>query len=216
MIALKKRLPVEERVHKALVIDLSADPDWDEAKRYVIENFSEHDWTDSLKEYAESEFKTRWLVIDGDEFNFYEDFDLILKEYKTVEMFSKKDRSSFKYWFAHWCAFQLTALNLGAWRWRYLFHDFEKPWLKLFWNYKKVQKWHREHSRHHLEYGKLHGFDNVDWMALMIDWECCGLSKKEAQLDARETMEYELEGEWNAYERFIRNRLEHLLDAYNL
>lgn len=28
-------------------------------------------------------------------------------------MFTKKDRSTFKYWFAHWCAFNMTALNFG-------------------------------------------------------------------------------------------------------
>lgn len=216
MITLKKRNSVDERVHKVTVIDLAKDPDMDKAKELVINMFSERDWIECLEEYTESEFKTPWLVIDGDEFNFYEDYDLILKDYKSFEMFGKDERSSFKYWFAHWCAFQLTALNLKVWKWKYLLHDIEKPWLKLFWDYKKVQKWHREHNNHHLEYGKIHGFDAVDWMALMIDWECCGLSKKEAQLDARETLEYELEHDWKAYEKLIRPRLEKLLDIYDL
>lgn len=216
MIILKKRNSVDERAHKVIVIDLAKDPDMDKAKKLVTNMFSERDWLECLEEYTESDFKTRWMVIDGDEFNFYEDYDLILKDYKSFEMFEKQDRSTFKYWFAHWCAFQLTALNLKVWKWKYLLHDFEKPWLKLFWDYKKVQKWHREHSSHHLEYGVIHGFDNVDWMALMIDWECCGLSKKEAQLDARETLEYELEHDWKAYEKIIRPRLEKLLDIYDL
>ena len=47
-------------------------------------------------------------------------------------MFDKSQRSKFKYWFAHWCAFNMTALNLGVWKFKYLFHDIEKPWLMLF------------------------------------------------------------------------------------
>ena len=46
-------------------------------------------------------------------------------------MFSKSERSSFKYWFAHWCAYNMTALNLGMWKPKYLLHDIEKPWLML-------------------------------------------------------------------------------------
>ena len=26
-------------------------------------------------------------------------------------MFKEEDKSSFPYWFAHWCAYQMTALN---------------------------------------------------------------------------------------------------------
>lgn len=56
-------------------------------------------------------------------------------------MFTKEERSGFKYWFAHWCAFQMTALNLKCWKFKYLLHDIEKPWLKLIWkNYNKVQR----------------------------------------------------------------------------
>ena len=56
-------------------------------------------------------------------------------------MFTKAERASFSYWFAHWCAYNMTALNLKCWKLKYLFHDIEKPWLMLFWrNYNKVQK----------------------------------------------------------------------------
>ena len=34
-------------------------------------------------------------------------------------MFTKEERNSFKYWFAHWCAFQMTALNLKCWKFKY-------------------------------------------------------------------------------------------------
>ena len=67
--------------------------------------------------------------------------------------FSKEQRSSFAYWYYHWKAFNLTALHLGCWKFKYLFHDFEKPWLMLFWrDYKKVQTWHRSHNKHHIQY----------------------------------------------------------------
>lgn len=98
-------------------------------------------------------------------------------------MFTKSERSTFAYWFAHWCAFQMTALNLKVWKVKYLFHDIEKPWLKLFVNYKKLQKWHREHNSHHLEYkGKW------DVESMIIDWECSRFTKAEAQLNAYNTL----------------------------
>lgn len=101
-------------------------------------------------------------------------------------MFEKKDRSTFKYWFAHWCAYQLTALNLKAWKFKYLFHDFEKPWLRILFrgDYSKVQKWHRKHNRHHLTYA-----GKKDYEAMVIDWECSRLTKKNSPLTAWE--EYE-------------------------
>ena len=98
-------------------------------------------------------------------------------------MFTKSERSSFKYWFAHWCAFQMTALNLHHWKPKYLLHDIEKPFLKLFWDYKKVQKWHRTHNSHHTEYKGL-----WDTYAMVIDWECSRFTKAEAQLNAYDTL----------------------------
>ena len=98
-------------------------------------------------------------------------------------MFTKSERSSFKYWFAHWCAFQMTALNLHHWRLKYLLHDIEKPFLKLFWDYKKVQKWHRTHNSHHIEYK-----GQWDTYAMVIDWECSRFTKSEAQLNAYDTL----------------------------
>lgn len=99
-------------------------------------------------------------------------------------MFSKAERSGFKYWFAHWCAFNMTALNLRCWKFKYLFHDIEKPWLKLILrDYKKVQKWHREHNSHHLEYFIKH--KKADWEAMVIDWECSRFTKEACPLDAK-------------------------------
>lgn len=211
---LYKRLSLDERCHS---VDF-----------YNMEEPSEVD-LHFLTSYFNDEYANRksnkWLVAEIDDENksfktkyFLNDKELLTK-YKTFKKFTKDDRSSFSYWFAHWCGFNLTALNLGIWKFRYLFHDAEKPWLKLLWsgNYKKVQKWHRIHNRHHLEYGLKYGWDEIDWEALMIDWECCGLSKQEAQLDARETMEYEIKREkWAPYEDQIRDHLEPLLNKYLL
>ena len=98
-------------------------------------------------------------------------------------MFTKSERGTFKYWFAHWCAFQMTALNLRRWKPKYLLHDIEKPFLKLFWDYKKVQKWHRTHNSHHIEYK-----GQWDTYAMVIDWECSRFTKAEAQLNAYDTL----------------------------
>lgn len=101
-------------------------------------------------------------------------------------MFEKKDRGKFKYTFAHWCAYQMTALNLGIWKFKYLFHDFEKPWLMLLWgDYSRVQKWHRTHNAHHMEYE-----GPWDAEAMLIDWECSRHTKSASPMVARETYFY--------------------------
>ena len=98
-----------------------------------------------------------------------------------MNLFTKEERSTFAYWFAHWCAFNMVALNCRAWKFKYLFHDWEKPWLRLFLPYDKVQKFHRTHSRHHLEYcGK------KDYEGMVIDWECSRFTKEASPLTARE------------------------------
>ena len=128
-------------------------------------------------------------------------------------MFQKSERSSFKYWFAHWCAFQMTALNCRCWKLKYLFHDIEKPWLMLLWkDYQRVQTWHRTHNSHHLEYA-----GDKDWDAMTIDWECCSVSKRQCPLNCREEMERILqEYKWKNYESEIREHLEPLLNKYML
>lgn len=66
--------------------------------------------------------------------------------------FDKKDRSTWPYFWAHWFAFQMTAVMLNRWKFKYLFHDWYKPWLKMFgMEYKKIQKFHRNHSNHHID-----------------------------------------------------------------
>lgn len=113
-------------------------------------------------------------------------------------MFDKKDKSGFKYWFAHWCAYNMTALNLNCWKFKYLFHDIEKPWLKLFWgDYTKVRKWHREHNRHHWTYKDK---NKIDWEAAVIDWECSRYTKRDSMKTAREQYEYFINEKYKDYE----------------
>lgn len=106
-------------------------------------------------------------------------------------MFNKEERSSFKYWFAHWCAYQMTALNLRAWHARYLFHDIEKPFLKLIMPYEKVKRYHRKHAKHHLEYFFFDRY-KTDYEGMVIDWESSRFTKAAAQMNAMETFVYEL------------------------
>lgn len=212
---LKKRIPVDERFQKVYVYDIGG------STVNILSDLQEYFWT----QYIEHKDDYNFMVVKCNdeekkfEFEYYVSEDEVLEKYKTCQMFTKADRSSFKYWFAHWCGFQLTALNLGIWKPKYLLHDIEKPWLKLLWkgDYKRVQKWHRTHNKHHLEYGLKHGWNAIDWEALMIDWECCGLSKQEAQLDARETLEYEINRDkWKPYAKEIEGRLEQYLNRYNM
>ena len=122
--------------------------------------------------------------------------------------FTKEERSTFTYWFYHWYAFNYTACKLHAWKFKYLFHDIEKPWLKLFLPYPTVQKWHRSHNTHHLEYfykyeKKVAPYSDkpiLNWfvrlfikepdaIAMMIDWECSGLTKHACSRNARDEWE---------------------------
>ena len=216
MIELQKRYNLIERCLPVTVIDMLFDSDVPDKYVWIIDKIGKESY---LKLCKECDNKNSYLVVfenhNPNNYHIYKKLNDIIKDYCNFSMFSKNDKSSFPYWFAHWCSFQLCALNLGIWKFKYLFHDFEKPWLKLFLPYKKVQKWHREHNKHHLEYGLKYGFNKVDWYALMIDWECSHMSKKQAPLLARETMEYELAKEkWKLYEKEIRSNLEPILNAH--
>ena len=127
-------------------------------------------------------------------------------------MFTKEERSSFKYWFAHWCAFQMTALNLKCWKFKYLFHDIEKPWLRLFLTYDKVQHIHRTLNNHHLQYKYP---NRVDWEAMVIDWECSRFTKEAAPLTARETMMMKIRKDSSLKHILLTNMLP-ILDKYKI
>ena len=119
-------------------------------------------------------------------------------------MFSDKEKSTWRYWFAHWCAFQMTALNLKTWKFRFLFHDLEKPFLKMLgFKYEKIRKLHRENSRHHIEYKNPKRYD---YLGMVIDWECSRFTKSDAQLNARETFERMIEVNKKLDENFTRRK----------
>jgi len=96
-----------------------------------------------------------------------------MRDLNNFPMFPKSKRGTFRYWFWHWRAFNRVAKDLGIWKFKYIFHDLEKPFLKLFLPYKIVQKIHRSHNKHHLEYP-----GQKDWEALYIDWECSQYTKE--------------------------------------
>lgn len=127
-------------------------------------------------------------------------------------MFTKEERSSFKYWFAHWCAFQMTAINLRCWKFKYLFHDIEKPWLKLFLPYDKVQHIHRTLNNHHLQYKHP---NRIDWEAMVIDWECSRFTKEAAPLTARETMMMKIRKD-NSLKHILLTNMLPILDKYKI
>ena len=108
--------------------------------------------------------------------------------------YGKNERSSFGYWFWHWAAYNYVAWKLGVWRPKWLLHDIEKPWLKLIWgDYKRVQRYHRHHSKHHPQYGRRYGLNKVDWLGTVIDWESCHYTKEAQQRTAREEARWVVE-----------------------
>jgi len=149
-------------------------------------------------------------------------------------MFTKEERSSFPYWFAHWCAFQMTALNHKMWKPKYLFHDWEKPWLRIFYPYPKVQKWHRHHHNHHLEWLDDHLWncqfrdgdirkvlDRFDWEGMVIDWECSRFTKIASPMTAREKVRdvWTIKGLGKfpsilGWQELVRERIDKVLDKY--
>ena len=125
--------------------------------------------------------------------------------------FDKDQRSSFKYWFNHYKAYNLTAIALGVWKPKYLLHDIEKPWLMLLWkDYKRVQKWHRKHNNHHFGY---EGKKPLDPEAMIIDWECSRFTKNAAPLTARQQAEADMH---SGRENFIKNEIIPMLDKLGL
>ena len=125
-----------------------------------------------------------------------------------MKTFSKDKRGTFKYWFAHWCAFNMVAILTGKWKFKYLFHDAEKPWLLLILgDYDKVRYWHKRHNRHHLEWldrkvGEgMHEMDlrkyadKFDWEAMVIDWECSRFTKTASPYNAYDEMYIVFENE---------------------
>ena len=129
-------------------------------------------------------------------------------------MFTKEERAGFKYTFAHWCAFQMCALNLRIWKIKYIFHDIEKPFLMLLWkDYTKVQKWHRANNNHHLEYKG--GIENIDCEALIIDWESSRFTKLGKNITCRKEVNRKIES-GHPMSDFLKEKIIPLLDKLKL
>lgn len=150
--------------------------------------------------------------------------DLTLKEIRKYFRknfgFHKYDKGSFSYWFAHWSAFQMLSQDYKVWKWKYLLHDIEKPWMKLIFGskYDHVKSFHKTHSCHHLDYGKINGWNKVDWVALVMDWECSRYTKVDAVLNARDTLEMQLKKDkWSCEDKKeIKSNVERVLDMLGM
>ena len=137
-----------------------------------------------------------------------------------MKKFEKSQRSDWRYYWAHWAAFQMVAITLGIWKPRHLFHDWYKPWLKMLGlPYSEIQYIHRHSSRHHLEYLELNNGTYFDWDSMIIDWECSQYTKEACTRNARQKMEHILndypDDEYNTYikymlRRYVEPRLEKL------
>lgn len=115
-----------------------------------------------------------------------------------------KTKYTFKRWFAHLLAYNLVAINYNAWKFKYLFHDIDKPFMGLFFKDDFIKKYHRTHSKHHMEYHKPH---NIDYIAMVIDWECSGLTKKQNQLNAWETLHTHYDYVSNIHKTFTKDAI---------
>lgn len=154
----------------------------------------------------------------------------IEKKLNSLKKFDKNERSSFSYWFWHWYAYNLVAIKQYAWRFKYLFHDWYKPWLRLFLPYEKVQNFHRTHSNHHPEWlerklkiaskkdkkntmkwvdGTVDAFHKYDYRGTIIDWECSRYTKNAANLNAYDEYKKLL-----TYDTFIK-KYPYLGEYYN-
>lgn len=219
----KKRVSLEDRNQLYEVYDYEKNPEDLKALRKVSKATTEQlrEWKNKLSDfvYAFPEGKeTDGIFVLRK--SFYENYEL-------ATGFDKESRSTWKYWFAHWCSFQMTAILLKCWKPKYLFHDIEKPiLLSLTKDYKKVQRWHREHNRHHTEYALSHRlkdgtprFDKIDWEAAVIDWECSRHTKRQAQMNARETLDWLISEDhqpWHSYSKVIKSYCEPILKKLGL
>lgn len=122
---------------------------------------------------------------------------------RNYKKFPKNKRSTFPYWFWHWLAFNDVAMEWGVWQFHHIFHDMEKPWLRLIFPYHKVQRIHRTNNSHHLEYKHP---ENRNWLDMVIDWEASSRTKDACPYNAIQEANIKLEsGEmcYDDYQMFI-------------
>lgn len=130
-----------------------------------------------------------------------------------MKLYKESEKSTFAYWFAHWKAFNLVAMLLGVWEFRFLFHDIEKPFLMWIWkDYSRVRQYHRTHARHHWAYSGNKGYD---YLGMVIDWECSRFSKADAQMTAYETYLREF-GTYPEHTDELKNKIFPIIKKLNL
>lgn len=127
-----------------------------------------------------------------------------MQNYK-FRKFSEKEKSTFPYWYYHWKAYNLVALKLKCWKFRFLFHDWYKPWMRLVLPYSKVSEYHKTHSRHHRQYK---GKKPIDYLGMVIDWEASQYTKEASPYNAREYME--------KFHPELRDKIEPILESLKL
>lgn len=125
-----------------------------------------------------------------------------------MKKFDKSLRSTWRYYWAHWCAFQMVAITLGIWRPKHLFHDWYKPWLKMLGlPYDDIQFIHRHSTNHHLEWFEVNNESGFDWDSMIIDWECSQYTKESCSRNARQEMEHVLNDypndDFNLYIKYL-------------
>lgn len=95
-----------------------------------------------------------------------------------------KNKDRIQYTLNHRRAFrQIERDLLGHNTFRSLFHDLDKVFLYMLFDYKDVHNFHRNHSRHHTK-AKTH----ADRVQQVIDWECARYTKPDKPLNARDTL----------------------------
>jgi len=135
-----------------------------------------------------------------------------MKEYKK---YKESDKGTFSYWFAHWRAYNSYAIEQGVWKPKYLFHDAEKPWLRLIMNYEKAKNFHRSHNRHHLEY---EGSKPFDYDAMILDWEVSRFTKEDAPMNSIQTIDKVYERRTVAHTQFehLSRSVRHILKNFTV
>lgn len=101
----------------------------------------------------------------------------------------KKRYEKIVYTLKHKKAFLQVEKQLrGKNTWRGYLHDLDKPFLYMaFWiDLKKVQKIHRQNSKHHVKNSLKKTKD--DLIDTIIDWECARITKPDKPLNAYETL----------------------------
>lgn len=112
-----------------------------------------------------------------------------------------------KYTIKHRKAFRKVEKDLLGYNTiRSFFYDIDKIFLYLFFSKDKVQIIHRKLARHHFE--SIFKKKRMDYIQMIIDWECARFTKPDKPLNARETL-------YKFYPQ-LKNEIEPLLKELNL